>query len=206
MKKFLYTLLIALAVGTTESQAQSLDDLMKSISSFLGTTSEQQKPATPAETHPAADKLMGRWVYDAPTIDYKGDSSLAAIAVSTLESQLPLLVERFDFVAGRDSISVGEDGIITIAYGENKVAINCTNYNPTTGVATLQMRVGEQPISIGATVIDHSGKVKMMFNAKELMDLVAKHYSKYNEMITLQMAKSVIDSYPGIRMGVILRR
>lgn len=206
MKKFLYTLFLLLAVGVSDSQAQSLDDLMKSITSFFGSSTEQQKPAPPAETHPATSKLMGRWVYDAPTIDYKGDSSLAAIAVTTLESQLPLIVEKFDFVAGRDSINVGEDGAITITYGENKVTINCTYYTPTTGIATLQMRVGEQPISLRATIIDHAGKVKMMFDAKELMDMVARHYSKYNEMTTLQMAKSVIDSYPGIRVGVILRR
>lgn len=206
MKKFLYTLLLLLAVGVSDSQAQSLDDLMKSITSFFGSSTEQQKPTPPAETHPATSKLMGRWVYDAPAIDYKGDSSLAAIAVTTLESQLPLIVEKFDFVAGRDSINVGEDGAITITYGENKVTINCTYYTPSTGIATLQMRVGEQPISLRATIIDHAGKVKMMFDAKELMDMVARHYSKYNEMTTLQMAKSVIDSYPGIRVGVILRR
>lgn len=206
MKKFLYTLILLLAVGALDSQAQSLDDLMKSITSLFGSSTEQQKPAPPAETHPATGKLMGHWMYDAPTIDYKGDSSLAAIAVTTLESQLPLIVEKFDFVAGRDSINVGEDGTITITYGQNKVTINCTYYTPSTGIATLQMRVGEQPISLRATIIDHADKVKMMFNAKELMDMVAKHYSKYNEMTTLQMAKSVIDNYPEIRVGVILRR
>ena len=67
-------------------------------------------------------------------------------------------------------------------------------------------KLKDQNISIRATVIDMNGKIKLMFNANELMDLIAKNYSKFDEMTTLQMAKGVIDSYPGIRVGPVLKR
>ena len=67
------------------ADAQSLDALMKSITALFATESEEQ-PAQQAEIYPAAEKLTGRWIYDSLAIDYKGDSSVAALAVSPPET------------------------------------------------------------------------------------------------------------------------
>ena len=85
MKKFIYTLLLLVAVmASSNAQAQSLDDLLKGLASLVGVTTEstEQKPKI---THPEIYELIGRWNFDGLVMDYTGDSSIAAVAVSTLE-------------------------------------------------------------------------------------------------------------------------
>ena len=205
MKKILLLIALTTMAFAQRADAQSLDALMKSITALFATESEEQ-PAQQAETYPAVEKLTGRWIYDSLAIDYKGDSSVAALAVSTLESQLPTVAAKFELVAGRDNIMVNDDGSMIISTGQTKSSAYCSNYDPKTGSATMMFKLKDQNLSIRATVIEANGKIKLMFNANELMDLIAKNYSKFDEMTTLQMAKGVIDSYPGIRVGAMLKR
>lgn len=206
MKKILYILTLCIALTATNSaQAQSLDALFKSLSSFFGAT-EEQKPETPKITHPDVYDLMGRWVFDGLVMDYTGDSSLASVAISTLESQLPALATKFNLVAGRDYINVNEDGSIVAVHGESKITAYCTYYDSYSGEASLTFNHNNKSINITATVIEQDGKTKVLFNANKLMNLLAQHYSKFNESTTLQMAKTVIDSYPGIRVGATMKR
>lgn len=206
MKKILYILTLCIALTATNSaQAQSLDALFKSLSSFFGVT-EETKPETPKITHPDVYDLMGRWVFDGLVMDYTGDSSLASVAISTLESQLPALATKFNLVAGRDYINVNEDGSIVAVHGENKITAYCTYYDSYSGEASLTFNYNNKSINITATVIEQDGKTKVLFNANKLMNLLAQHYSKFNESTTLQMAKTVIDSYPGIRVGATMKR
>ncbi|MDO5487867.1 MAG: DUF4923 family protein [Rikenellaceae bacterium] len=205
MKKILLLIALTTMAFVQRADAQSLDALMRSITALFATDSEEQ-PAQQKETYPTAEKLKGRWIYDSLAIDYKGDSSVAALAVSTLESQLPTVAAKFELVAGRDNIMINDDGSMIITTGQTKNSAYCSNYDSKTGSATLMFKLKDQNISIRATVIDVNGKIKLMFNANELMDLIAKNYSKFDEMTTLQMAKGVFDSFPGIRVGTVFER
>lgn len=206
MKKLLFLITLTTATALWQgAQAQSLDALMKSITSLF-VTDEPTQTEEVKQTHPTQAKLMGRWIYDSLAIDYTGDSSVAALAVSTLESQLPTLAAKFELSAGRDNIMVNDDGTMIITIGDKKSSAYCSSYDQRTGSATMMFRLKDKNISIGATAIDHNGKVKLMFNANEMMELVAQNYDKYDEMTTLQMAKGVIDSYPGIMVGLVLKR
>ena len=207
MKKILYILALCVTLTATNSaQAQSLDALLKSLSSFFGSSEQEQAPAQPKITHPEAYELMGRWVFDGLVMDYTGDSSLAAVAISTLESQLPTLATKFNLVAGRDYINVNEDGSIVAVRGESKMTAYCTYYDSYSGEASLTFNFDGKSVSITATIIEQDGKTKVLFNANRLMNLLAQHYSKFNENTTLQIAKTVIDSYPGIRVGATMKR
>lgn len=205
MKRFLYiALLCAALLGTHSSQAQSLDDLMKGLSSLFSSEPAAKEPV--AEVHPATTELLGRLRYDALTIDYKGDSTLASLAVATLESQLPLIAEKAGFVAGRDYLEVLDDGTMHIVRDGKRATAYCSSYDEQTGRASIMMQVDEQTIRIVATVIKADGGYRVLFDATELFALMAKHYSKFEENTTLQMAKGVIDAYPGIRVGAVLRK
>lgn len=206
MKRILFILLALGAICVSEpSRAQSLDDLMKSIGAMFS-TSEQTPQQKPAVTTPTLEELIGRLKYDALAIDYTGDSSIASLAVATLESQLPMIAEKFGFVAGRDYIDVSDDGSLLIVCDGKGAAAYCSSYDQATGRTTIMMRLGEQNIYVGATVLKSQGRYRLLFDATELFSLMEKHYPAFAENTTLVMIKGVVDAYPGIRVGVVLRK
>ena len=205
MKRFLFILLVLGAICVSKpSHAQSLDDLMRSIGAAL--FSEQPQPEKPKVTHPAVQELIGRLKYDALAIDYTGDSTIAALAVSTLESQLPMIAEKFGFVAERDYLEVGDDGSLLIVCDGKGAMAYCSSYDQATGRTTIMMRLAEQSIYVGATVLKSEGRYRLLFDATELFSLMEKHYPAFTENTTLVMIKGVVDAYPGIRVGVVLRK
>jgi hypothetical protein len=69
------------------------------------------------------------------------------------------------------------------------------------------MRLAEQQsIYVGATVLKSQGRYRLLFDATELFSLMEKHYPAFAENTTLVMIKGVVDAYPGIRVGVVLRK
>ena len=205
MKRFVCMLLVCCGVMCAQgAQAQSLDDLMRGLSAIF--SSEQPAKETPKDVYPAVEELFGRFKYDALAIDYQGDSALASLAVATLESQLALIAEKAGFVVGRDYVDVTQDGSMVIVRDGHKAQTYCSSYDDQTGKASIMMRLGDQSIYITTTITKIDGRYRLMFDATEMFGLMAKHYSKFQDNTTLQMAKSVIDSYPGICVGVILRR
>ena len=177
---------------------------MRGLSSLF--SSEEPAKETPKDVYPALEELFGRFKYEALAIDYSGDSTLAALAVSTLESQLALIAEKAGFVVGRDYVDVTNDGTMIIVRDGHKAQAYCSSYDSQTGKASIMMRLDEESVYIATTVTKIDGRYRLMFDATEIFGLMAKHYSKFHDNTTLQMAKGVIDSYPGIRVGVILRR
>lgn len=206
MKKFFYTLIFSVAViASSNVQAQSLDDLLKSLASLMGSTTEstEQKPKI---THPEIYELIGRWNFDGLVMDYTGDSSIAAVAVSTLEGQLPLLASKFDLVAGRDYINIGEDGVITFVCGDSRISAHCNNYDSYNGEVTMTFYINNKYVNVTGIVIVQDGKTKVLFDANKIMELLSQHYPGFKDNTTLQMAKTVIDSYPGIRVGAAIKQ
>lgn len=206
MKRILFILLALGAICVSEpSRAQSLDDLMKSIGAMFS-TSEQTPQQKTAVTTPTLEELIGRLKYDALAIDYTGDSSIASLAVATLESQLPMIAEKFGFVAGRDYIDVSDDGSLLIVCDGKGAAAYCSSYDQATGRTTIMMSLAEQSIYVGATVLKSQGRYRLLFDATELFSLMEKHYPAFAENTTLVMIKGVVDAYPGIRVGVVLKK
>ena len=205
MKRLLFILLAFGAICvSTPSRAQSLDDLMKSLGSMF--FSEQPQQEKPKAIYPTLEELLGRLKYDALAIDYTGDSTLASLAVTTIESQLPMIAEKFGFVAGRDYIDVSEDGSLRIVRDGHQITVYCSSYDSSTGRTSLMVRVVEQSIYVAATVLKLEGRYRLMFDATELFAQLEKYYANFSENTTLQMIKGVVDAYPGIRVGVVLRK
>ena len=206
MRKLLYILTLFATLSATHSaNAQSFDALLNSLSSFFG-LSESPSAQAPKEVYPRVEELSGRFVYDELAIDYKGDSSLASLAVSTLETQLPVIAEKLGLIAGRDYLEVSADGSMKIVREGYQMPLYCSSYDSTTGEASIMISMLEQNINISASVTKVDGRYKILFDARELLAIIAEHYSKFNENTTLLMVKGVIDSYPGVRVGAYMRR
>lgn len=172
---------------------------------MMGSSTSSQAPAK--ESHPAAVDVIGRWMYESLAIDYKGDSSVASIAVATIESQLPTIAAKFELVAGRDYVDVGGDGTITFVHDQSKMSAACTSYSAYTGKALINIRYKEQTISLTADVIEVEGnRCKLMFDAISLMNILSQNMPNFSENTTLQMANEIIKNYPGIRIGVMTKK
>ena len=204
MRKLFFTLTLCIAFSATSAQAQSLDALINSLSSFFGSSEEPAKTA-PKITHPEIYELIGRWDFDALAMDYTGDSTLAGVAISTLESQLPTLAGKFGLVAGRDYINIGEDGSVTFVCGENRLTAHCNSYDSYDGSVDLTFYLNGKTVYISGIVLQQDGQIKVLFNANKVMELLSQNYSKFNENTILQTAKTVIDSYKGIRVGATVK-
>ena len=206
MRKLLYILTLFATLSAIHSaQAQSLDALLNSLSNFFS-SSESATAEVPKEVYPQMEELSGRFAYDELAIDYQGDSSLAALAVSTLETQLPVISEKLGLIAGRDYMEVSADGSMMIVREGYQMPLYCSSYDSATGEASIMIRLLEQNINIRASVTKVDGRYKILFDARELLAIIAEHYSKFNENTTLLMVKGVIDSYPGVRVGAYLRK
>ena len=143
MKHFIFLLLTLCAVVCSQrASAQSLDDLMRGLSSLF--SAEEPAKEAPKDVYPPLDELFGRFKYDALAIDYSGDSTLAALAVSTLEGQLALIAEKAGFVVGRDYVDVTDDGTMVIVRDGHKAQAYCSSYDQATGRTTIMMRLAEQ--------------------------------------------------------------
>lgn len=206
MRKLIYILTFCVALSATHSaQAQSFDALLNSLSSLFGVT-ETPPVQEPKEVYPSVEELSGRFAFDELAIEYKGDSSLASLAVATLESQLPLIAEKLGLIAGRDYMNVAEDGSMMIVRDNYQMPLYCSVYDSATGEASIMLRMLEQDINIKASVTKVDSRYRILFDAREMLAIIAEHYSKFNENTTLQMVKGVIDAYPGVRVGAFMRK
>ena len=205
MKRFLILLTLATALATS-TQAQSLDALLKGLASLMGsTTTENTEAQKPKITHPEIYELIGRWDFDTLVMDYTGDSAIAGVAISTLESQLPALTSKFGLVAGRDYINIGEDGSVTFVCGDKRISAHCNSYDSYDGSVDLTFYLDGKTVYVSGVVLQQDGQIKVLFNANKVMGLLSQNYPKFNENTILQAAKSVIDSYVGIRVGATVK-
>ena len=60
-------------------------------------------------------------------------------------------------------------------------------------------------ILTGTVEVVNGGDIRILFKAKELMTIVSQT-SIFKENSSLQMIKGVIDSYPEIQVGAVVKR
>lgn len=182
-------------------QAQSLTDLFKGLSSLLGSTTTETVVEKPV--HPKEKELTGTWVYTEPQIVYEGSDALASIAINTIKGQIPTLAQKFGVVAGRD-YAVVKGSKITAVSGERKAKATYT-YIPSTGKAIITGEHNGKKIIVTGYATIKDGMVTVLFDANELIAIV-KETQTFKENSTLQMIASVIQSYPGIKVGATGRK
>ena len=202
MKKIVFVLTFAVAALCQQSaSAQSFGDLFKSLGSLLGGAATQtvvEKPVYPTEK-----ELVGTWIYTEPQIVYEGSDALASVAISAVKSQVPALAQKFGVVAGRDYAIV--KGSKATAYSAGKKAKVTYTYIPSTGKAIITGEHNGKKIIVTGYATIKDGAVTLLFDANELIALL-KETTTYKENSTLQMIASVIQSYPGIKVGATAQK
>ena len=188
-------------LGHQSVQAQSLTDLFKGLSSLLGSTTTEAVAEKPV--YPKEKELVGTWIYTEPQIVYEGGDALASLAINTIKGQIPTLAQKFGVVAGRD-YAVVKGSKITAVSGERKAKATYT-YIPSNGKAIITGEHNGKKIIVTGYATIKDGMVTVLFDANELLAIV-KETQTFKENSTLQMMASVIQSYPGIKVGATGRK
>ena len=197
MRKFLY-LILFVVFASANAQAQSLNDLFRSL---IGGSAEASEPAK--VVFPSEDELLGGWVYKSLDMEYLGSDALASMAVTAAKSQLSSLATKFGIASGRDYIDI-ERRKATVVSGERKGEARYT-YIPSTGQMIITAEHNKQKYTITAWVTVREDGIAVMFKAVELV-AIASTTKQYQENTTLQALGSLVNSYPEIRIGAILTR
>lgn len=201
MKRVIYILIMCCAL-TRGAQAQSLDGLLNSLSNMFGTSSPQPQEVE-KPVYPTQKQLFGTWVYSQPEIVYTGDDTLAALAISSIKGQLPALLQKFGIEPGRE-YAIIKGAKITVRSGDNQAKATYT-YIPANGKAIITSEEDGQKIILTAYLTIKSGCLTLLFDAQELIALASQSQT-FKENSTLQMAASVISSYPGIKVGATAKK
>ena len=204
MKKLFFVVVLFFATfSLQQTHAQSLTDLFNGLSKLLGSTQETQKQVV-KPVYPSSAELLGTWVYSSPEMIYTGNDTLASIAVSSVKGQIPALANKFGIVPGTINADVTKKSIKAWR-GEQKSTASYT-YIPSTGQAIITGKFNDQKAILTGTVeVVNGGDLRLLFKAKELMTIVSQT-STFKENTSLQMIKEVIDSYPGIQVGAVVKR
>ena len=204
MKKLILLIaFFAIMFSAQKADAQSLGDLFNGLSKLLGSSTESQQPVV-KPVYPSAEELLGTWVYSSPEMIYTGNDALASIAVSSVKGQIPALANKFGIVPGTINATVNKKSIKAWR-GEQKSTATYT-YIPSTGQAIITGKFNDQKVILtGAVEVVNGGDIRILFKAKELMTIVSQT-STFKENSSLQMIKGVIDSYPEIQVGAVVKR
>ena len=191
-------MLCAATIFCGDADAQSLQSLLKI---FGGSKTEQK--AEPKTEIPAAEQLQGRWVYQALDMTYTGDSTIASVAVASAKTQLSTVADKSGLVAGRDYMEIGADGTAKLVSGE-RTATASYSYRPEDGKMTVGMEHGGKKVALTAEIRITDGKLRIMFDAAQLVAEAEKHSDSLKENTYFQMLKAMTEKYPGIMVGAVL--
>ena len=176
------------------AQAQSLGDLLKAFSG------ETTKAEAPKPNHPSARDLVGKWSYQALTMEYTGNDALASLAISSAKEQLATLNTKLGLTPGKDYIQVKSNGSLTIGIGDEKIS-GRYSYIPPTGGLIITLGEDTHKIILSATATLRGEELYVMFNAKELIAIAEAGAPNIGEEQIFAIAKALINAYDGIMIG-----
>lgn len=201
MKRIILTV-FTLILSIYGSQAQSLDDLFKSLGGLLGSSSEQTEQAKENKpAHPSEQELAKKWVFHQLEMAYEGNDPLATVAIATAKQQLPTLATKAGLTAGKDYVKFKNDGTMTCVSGEREASAKYS-YIPPTGMVVMTLTNNDETIRVSATATTKEGKLYLMFKANELIALAMQTNPQLKEDSMFAVAQTLCATYPGITIGI----
>lgn len=193
---------LLLAIGVlfcaAPSQAQSLGDMLGSLFGSSSTTTQ----AAPEPKHPAAEQIVGKWVYQQLDMEYSGNSTIASMGVATAKTQLSSIAKIAKLTSGKDYVVLSNNGTFYLESGERKIE-GKYSYIPDGGRLILTSGDDLKAEAI-VTITDDSGRI--MFNAKQAVATAMEKSKTLKESTTFQVIKEVIMAYPGISVGATMKK
>lgn len=187
------------------ADAQNWQDLLRRLTggsskqASTEQTAEEQAPALTAAT------LCSTWTYSAPAMKYEGDDMLASIALKGVESYLPALYAKVGLTSGTGKATFTTLHDVHAEAGDHKASGSYT-FDPSTGDIVITAGRGDATASFHGTATLENGVLVLLFDAAEAADIMEKMSESAAKNEQFKTMKSLLDSYPGIKLGCKMTR
>ena len=203
--KRLAVIYLAMLFACQTAGAQSLEGLLRMFG--LGGSSEKseqtaEQPAAPALT---AEGLTGTWRYSEPASRYDGSDVLGSIGIKAVEAMLPSMYAKAGLSDGSGTITFTAPDTAGGQLGGYKVAGSYT-FVPEEGSLTLTAEIGGvRGVLHGSATLD-GDVLTLLFDAAEAAAIAERVSPAAASNDTFKMLKSVLDKYPGVKLGCRMKR
>lgn len=192
------------AVSVTSASAQSWQDLFKNaLQSLTGKSSEATASAAPAPL--SEEELLGTWTYQAPAMEYTGGDMLASLATSTLKGQLPAYYQQAGLEQGKGTVTFARRNVFKAVLGERTLE-GTYRYDAETGAVTVDCLLSGNPLSFTGSAKHADGVLTMLFEANAALNSVRSSSPQSAQNQKLQQIAAILERYPGVMLGVELKR
>lgn len=198
-------ILVATLFTCQTAGAQSLDALLRLFG--FGSSQKTEQPAEPKPQQPAltAEGLTGVWRYSEPASRYDGDDVLGSIGIKAVETMLPSMYAKAGLAEGKGTMTFTAPDTVSGELG-GYVITGRYEFNPEDGTLTVTGTIGGVTGSLHGEAQLENGVLTLLFDAQEAASLVERVSSKAASNDNFKMMKSVLDKYPGVKLGCRMRR
>ena len=195
MKKFLILTVLAVTLTSTQVQAQSWLDALKSVA-----TSTIDKLTGGKLT---ANLIYGTWNYSQPGIKLSSSSNTlsdltATAAVSTLQQKMATYYEMVGIKPGACEFSFKDDGTFTSTFGQ-KVLSGTFTFNAESNQLTLNYNNSLLKLeSINTYAYLNGSNLQILFPMDKLLTLLSTLGSASDKLSTIT---SLLKNYDSVKVG-----
>lgn len=202
MKRFTVILLAALFACQTAG-AQSLGDLLKMLG--FGGSSQTEQVAENPKPALTAEGLLGRWRYAEPASRYDGSDMLGSFGVKAVETMLPSVYAKAGLSEGSAAVTFTAPDTVSGQIGDYTLTGRYT-FDESSGTLTVSATIGGVDGVLHGTAALENGVLTLLFDAQEAASVAERVSSRVASNDKFQMMKSLLNSYPGVKMGCRMRR
>ncbi len=197
IKKIASIAFVALFMMATQSQAQSLSDLLN-----LGNLSKVVNAVTGTNT--SAD-ISGTWKYSGSAVEFKSDDLLkkagGAVAASAAESKLNDQFSKLGIKPGQMSFTFNTDSTFTSTVGTRNMSGTYKYDKSTQKLQLTYLYLLNMTASVNCT----STSLEMLFEADKLLKIIAFLASKSSSTTTKTIG-TLASSYDGMLVGFEMKK
>lgn len=205
MHKIIMMIAAMVMFSSVTAQAQSFESFLRMLSGSSEQTKTDNEQDAVKAVKLSADKLRGTWTYAAPALKYEGDDMLATIALKGVESYLPSIFAKAGLTPGVGTLTFTRTRDIHASAGDRKVS-GSYSYNAKTSALTLTAKYGDKRASIDGEAMLEGDYLVLLFDASEAANIVTTMSQEAAQNDTFALVKSILDKYPGIKLGCKLKK
>ena len=187
--------------------AQNLTDLLKLFGFGSSDTTEQAAESAEAAKTPelTSEGLLGVWRYVEPASRYDGNDMLGSVGFKAMQAVLPAMYAKAGLSDGSARITFSAPDVASGEIGKYKVTGRYT-FTPEDGSMSVSATVGKASGVLHGTATLEDGVLTLLFDAAEAAAIVERVSAKAAANDNFKMMKSLLDSYPGVKLGCRMRR
>ncbi len=201
MKRLITILVLTIGICLS-GNAQSLGSLLEGL--FSGSGEKEQLTESSTQKPLAQSELEGKWFYNKAVVEYAGNDLLAAMAVGLVDQHINDYCTKAGVVAGRDNLTFAKS-TYRFEIDKNK-GVGEYAYSPQEGVIELSAKVKGKELRLKGKSRYQNEVLTLLFEAGDALEVIKRASPKLAESENVKIASQIIESLPGIYIGVEMKK